>query len=196
MWSACSCMWRVCVAVDNPAGVSFASLPARPAEALMWQRQSLWSAGLTLWCCGRDAEPVSTNPISITLAASYLWLRWPSALPPSRKSSPLSCTLAVSLSPSFSLMSLYHPAPFLFPVLYPSFHFFRLFSLPPSILIGIPWQSFWCNIGSIPRKEDARNEIAYKKIAALWAILGWKCTNCGGCKTCEPFDSCLGAQMR
>lgn len=144
---------RVRVAVDNPAGGSFAYLPARPAEALMWQRQSLWSAGLTLWCCGRVAEPVSTNPISITLAASYLWLRWPSALPPSLKSSPLSCTLALILSPSFSLMSLYHPAPFLFPVLYPSFHFFRLFSLPPSILIGIPWQSLWCNIGSTPEKR-------------------------------------------
>lgn len=103
----------VCGAVDNPAGGSFASLPGKPGEALMWQRQSLWGAGLTLWCCGRDAEPVSTNPISITLPASYLWLCWPSALPPPYKSSSLTCSLSV-------LMSLYH-LPFLFPVLYPYF---------------------------------------------------------------------------
>ncbi len=114
----CVCVC-VAVAVDDPAGGSFASLPGRPGEALMWQRQSLWSAGLTLWCCGRDAEPVSTNPISITLAASYLWLRWPSALPPPHKSS-LSFSLNVSLPSS----------PFLFPVLYPLFLSFCL-SLPP-----------------------------------------------------------------
>lgn len=96
MWSACSCVSSLCVC---GCGRPYRQLLwARPGEALMWQRQSLWSAGLTLWCCGRDAEPVSTNPISITLAASYLWLRWPSALPPQIFS--LAHTHSLSIRPS------------------------------------------------------------------------------------------------
>lgn len=79
---------------------------ARPGEALMWQRQSLRSAGLTLWCCGRDAEPVSTNPISITLTASYLWLRWPSALPPQIFSLAQTHTHSRSILPSKSLFTI------------------------------------------------------------------------------------------
>ena len=147
----CECVC-VAVAVDDPAGASFPSLPARPGEALMWQRQSLWSTGLTLWCCGRDAEPVSTNPISITLAASYLWLRWPSALPPPHKSSPLPLSLPLSLYIyiSLSLNVSLPSSPFIFPALYPSLISFCL--LPSSsLLIGVPWQSFWCNIVSTQR---------------------------------------------
>lgn len=173
----------VCGAVDDPAGGSFTSLPGKPGEALMWQRQSLWGAGLTLWCCGRDAEPVSTNPISITLPASYLWLCWPSALPPSLQiffSYLFSFCLNVSLPSTISLSCTVS--------LFLSF----CLSLPSFFLIEIQWQSFWCNIGSTPRKRDTRNKTAYKT-KALRAILGWwKCTNCGWCKTCHSFDSCLG----
>lgn len=173
----------VCGAVDDPAGGSFASLPGKPGEALMWQRQSLWGAGLTLWCCGRDAEPVSTNPISITFPASYLWLCWPSALPPSLQiffSYLFSFCLNVSLPSTISLSCTVS--------LFLSF----CLSSPSFFLIEIQWQSFWCNIGSTPRKRDTRNKTAYKT-KALRAILGWwKCTNCGWCKTCHSFDSCLG----
>lgn len=180
IYVSCVC---VCGAVDDPAGGSFASLPGKPGEALMWQRQSLWGAGLTLWCCGRDAEPVSTNPISITLPASYLWLCWPSALPPSLQiffSYLFSFCLNVSLPSTISLSCTVS--------LFLSF----CLSSPSFFQIEIQWQSFWCNIGSTPRKRDTRNKTAYKT-KALRAILGWwKCTNCGWCKTCHSFDSCLG----
>lgn len=111
MYVVCVCVWLWMTLLEAPS-----PLPGKPGEALMWQRQSLWSAGLTLWCCGQDAEPVSTNPISITLAASYLWLRWPSALPPPHKSSLFSCSF---------ILSLYHP------FLYCTLHF-SLFLPPPN----------------------------------------------------------------
>lgn len=173
MWSAFSCMWRLCVCVcvcvgaDDPAAGSFASLAARPGEALMWQRQCLWSAGLTLWCCGWDAEPVSTNPISITLAASYLWLGWPSALPPSRKSSPLSSALARSLSllrPTFLSRRLSTVLSIYLSLLLCLFFFYYIFcpSLPALQPNRNPMAIILMQHPINPRQEDARNSAAYK----------------------------------
>lgn len=144
-----------------------------PAPSPLWQPGlgRLWcdrgSAGLTLWCCGRDAEPVSTNPISITLAASYLWLGWPSALPPSRKSSPLSSALArfPSVAPHPPLQtSLHRPLHLSFSLIVPIF-FYYIFcpSLPALQPNRNPMAIILMQHPIKPRQEDARNNAACKK---------------------------------